>query len=102
VSKRNCSSQKPLLTTGIRTQDFWFRSVFKKKITVSLHEGEAEESQIFLWDTHILPKWLESMASTADVTSGNPIAVWSQSISSVSAVNPLVAFTTSMEESESH
>jgi hypothetical protein len=29
---------------------------------------------------------------TADVTSGKPIAVWSQSISDVSAINPLVAF----------
>jgi hypothetical protein len=30
--------------------------------------------------------------NTADVTSGTPIAVWSQTISGVSAVNPLVAF----------
>jgi hypothetical protein len=30
--------------------------------------------------------------NTAGVTSGKPIAVWSQSISGVSAVNPLVAF----------
>jgi hypothetical protein len=35
---------------------------------------------------------------TADVTDGNPIALWSQSISVVSAVYPLVAFTTSIEE----
>jgi hypothetical protein len=31
------------------------------------------------------------MKNTADVT-GKPIAVWSQSISDVSAINPLVAF----------
>jgi hypothetical protein len=32
------------------------------------------------------------MRNTADVTGGKPIAVCSQSISGVSAVNPLVAF----------
>jgi hypothetical protein len=32
------------------------------------------------------------MKSTADVTGGNPIAVLLQSISGVSAINPLVAF----------
>jgi hypothetical protein len=32
------------------------------------------------------------MGNTADVTSGKPIAVLLQSISGVSAVNPLVAF----------
>jgi hypothetical protein len=32
------------------------------------------------------------MRNTADVTGGNPIAVWSQSISDVSDINLLVAF----------
>jgi hypothetical protein len=32
------------------------------------------------------------MRNTADVTSGKPIAVLLQSISGVSAINPLVAF----------
>jgi hypothetical protein len=32
------------------------------------------------------------MSDTADVTGGKPIAVWLQSISEASAVNPLVAF----------
>jgi hypothetical protein len=32
------------------------------------------------------------MRNTADVTGGKPIAVWLQSISGVSAINPLVAF----------
>jgi hypothetical protein len=32
------------------------------------------------------------MSNTTDVTGGEPIAVWLQSISGVSAVNPLVAF----------
>jgi hypothetical protein len=32
------------------------------------------------------------MRNTADVTGGKPIAVWSQSISGESAINPLVAF----------
>jgi hypothetical protein len=40
------------------------------------------------------------MRNTADVTGGNPIAVLLQSISGVSAINPLVAFTTSMKERE--
>jgi hypothetical protein len=30
--------------------------------------------------------------NTADVTGGNPIAIWLQSISDVSAINPLVVF----------
>jgi hypothetical protein len=30
--------------------------------------------------------------SNADVSSGKPIAVWSQSVSGVNAINPLVAF----------
>jgi hypothetical protein len=33
-----------------------------------------------------------AMSNTADVTDGKPIAVWSQSFSGVSAINPLVAF----------
>jgi hypothetical protein len=32
------------------------------------------------------------MSNTADVTGGKPIAIYLQSISGVSAVNPLVAF----------
>jgi hypothetical protein len=32
------------------------------------------------------------MRNTADVTGGNPIAIFSQSISGVIAINPLVAF----------
>jgi hypothetical protein len=32
------------------------------------------------------------MCKTADMTGGKPIAIWSQSISGVSAINPLVAF----------
>jgi hypothetical protein len=38
------------------------------------------------------------MSNTADVTGDKPLAVLLQSISVVSAINPLVAFTTSMEE----
>jgi hypothetical protein len=30
--------------------------------------------------------------NTADVTGSKPIAIWSQSLSGVSAINPLVAF----------
>jgi hypothetical protein len=40
------------------------------------------------------------MKNTADVIDGKPIAVLLQSISSVSAINPLSPFTTSMEERE--
>jgi hypothetical protein len=32
------------------------------------------------------------MSNTADVTGGEPIAVWSLSISGANAINPLVAF----------
>jgi hypothetical protein len=52
-------------------------------------ERVAEASQIFLRYTHVLPKLL-SNEDTADVTGGKPIAVWSQSISGVSAIKPLV------------
>jgi hypothetical protein len=53
-------------------------------------EGVVEVSQIFLRDTQVLPKL--DMKNTADVTGGEPIAVLMQSISGVSAINPLVAF----------
>jgi hypothetical protein len=33
-----------------------------------------------------------AISNTADMTDGKPIAVWSQSISGVNAINPLVAF----------
>jgi hypothetical protein len=55
-------------------------------------EGVAEVSQIFLRDTHVLPKFKLAMRITADVTGGKPIAVLLQSISGLSAINPLVAF----------
>jgi hypothetical protein len=48
-------------------------------------------SQIFLRGTHVLPK-LVSYEEVTDVTGGKPIAVLLQSISGVSAINPLVAF----------
>jgi hypothetical protein len=53
-----------------------------------IHDGLAEISQVFLRDTHVLPK---SVRNTADVTGGKPIALL-QFILGVSAINPLVAF----------
>jgi hypothetical protein len=53
-------------------------------------EGVAELSQIFLRDTYVLSKL--AIKNTADVTGGKPISVLLQSISDVSAINPLVAF----------
>jgi hypothetical protein len=53
-------------------------------------KGVAEVFQIFFRDTHVLP--MLAMRNTADVTGGKPIAVSLQSISGVSAINPLVAF----------
>jgi hypothetical protein len=50
----------------------------------------AEASQIFLQDTLVLPKLV--MRNTADVIGGMPVAVFLQSISGVSAINPVVAF----------
>jgi hypothetical protein len=50
-----------------------------------ISEGVAEISQIFLRDTHCLPKLV---SHEADVTGGKPIAVLLQSISGVSAINP--------------
>jgi hypothetical protein len=49
-------------------------------------EGVAEVSQIFLRDTHVLPNLVDRRDS------GKPIAVLVQSISGVSAMNPLFAF----------
>jgi hypothetical protein len=37
------------------------------------------------------------MSNTADVTGGKPIAIWTQFVLGISAINPLVAFL-SMEE----
>jgi hypothetical protein len=53
-------------------------------------KGVAEVSQVFLRDTHVLPKLVSYV--DADVTGGKPIVVFLQSISGVSAINPLVAF----------
>jgi hypothetical protein len=52
-------------------------------------EGVAEVSQIFPRDTHVLPKFV---SYEEHLRGGKPIAVLLQSISSVSAINPLVAF----------
>jgi hypothetical protein len=52
-------------------------------------KGVAVVPQIFLRDTHVLPKL--AMSNSADVTGGKPVAVL-QSISGVSAINPIVAF----------
>jgi hypothetical protein len=52
-------------------------------------EGVVGTSQIFLRDTHILTK---DIRNNANATGNNPIADRPQSISGVSAVNPLVAF----------
>jgi hypothetical protein len=54
-------------------------------------EGVAEVSQIFLRDTHVLTK-LVTYEEHCRRDSGKPIVVLLQSISSVSAINPLVAF----------
>jgi hypothetical protein len=59
-------------------------------IPLTLYPLGVEVSQIFLRDTHVLPKLVPR--NTADVTGGKPIAVLLQSISGVSAINPLVAF----------
>jgi hypothetical protein len=40
------------------------------------------------------------MSNTADVSGGKPIAVWSQSIPGVIAINPLVGFHDIIEERE--
>jgi hypothetical protein len=54
-------------------------------------EGVAEVSQIFLRDTHVLPK-LVRYEEHCRRDRCEPIAVLLQSISGVSAINPLVAF----------
>jgi hypothetical protein len=51
-------------------------------------EGVTEVFQIFLRDTHVLPKLL----SYEEHCRSDPFAVWLQSISGVSAINPLVTF----------
>jgi hypothetical protein len=56
-----------------------------------LPEGVTETSQIFFRDIYVLENDFD-VRNTADVTSGKPIAVWSQSVSCVTAVYPLVAF----------
>jgi hypothetical protein len=44
------------------------------------------------WQTPTAYQNYLATRNTTDVKGGNPIAVWSQSISDVSAINPLVAF----------
>jgi hypothetical protein len=48
-------------------------------------QGVAEASQIFLWEDHVKQKLFSYESG------GKLIAVWSQFISGVSAINPLVA-----------
>jgi hypothetical protein len=55
-----------------------------------ISERVADASQIFLRDTHVLPKLVSN--EEPDVTGGKPIAVLLQSISGVTAINSLVAF----------
>jgi hypothetical protein len=50
-------------------------------------EGVAEVRQIFLRDTQVLPKL--AVRNIAVVTGGKPIAVILQSVSGVSAINPM-------------
>jgi hypothetical protein len=50
----------------------------------------AEVSQVFLRDTHVLPKLVSYEEHCR--RGGKPIADFLQSISGVSAINPLVAF----------
>jgi hypothetical protein len=59
-------------------------------LTLYPRRGSRGISDI-LRDTHVLPN-LVSYEEHADMTGGKPIAVLSQSISGVSAINPLVAF----------
>jgi hypothetical protein len=54
-------------------------------------EGVAKASQIFLRDAKFYQNY-SAMRNTAKVTGGKPIAVWSQSIAGVNAIDPLVAF----------
>jgi hypothetical protein len=54
-------------------------------------EGVAEVSQIFLRDSHVLPK-LVSYEEHCRMTGSKPIAVLLKSISGVSVINLLVAF----------
>jgi hypothetical protein len=56
-----------------------------------ISEGVAEVSQIFLRDTHVLPKFV-SYEEHCRCDRWLPIAVLLQSISGVSAINPLIAF----------
>jgi hypothetical protein len=56
-----------------------------------ISEGVAELSQIFFRDTHVLPK-LVSYEEHCRMTGGKPIAILLQSMSGVSAIDPLAAF----------
>jgi hypothetical protein len=55
-----------------------------------IHEGVAGASPIFLRHAHVLQKLLSYEEYYR--SGGKSIAVWSQSISGVSAINPFVAF----------
>jgi hypothetical protein len=57
-----------------------------------LKEGVPEASQTLLRDAQITYQSYLAMSNTADVTGGKPIAILLQSISGVSAINPLVIF----------
>jgi hypothetical protein len=71
---------------GIHTYIHTYHSRF-------IPEGVAEASQIFFQDAHLAPKLFSyEKYCKYCVIGGKPIAVRSQFISGVSAINPLVAF----------
>jgi hypothetical protein len=60
-------------------------------IPLTLYPRGIEVYQIFLRDTHVLPK-LVSYEEHCRCDGGKPIAVFLQSISGEIAINPIVAF----------
>jgi hypothetical protein len=79
------------------TTDDWGR-VGESTLLVHIHTTHAQSPKG--WQKHLryfsdTPTFYQNylaMSNTADVTGGKSIAVWSQPISGVNAINPLVAF----------
>jgi hypothetical protein len=97
----NICVREHVMCVSIRSGCFYvsYNNVYIKKKYINIHtyhprfipEGVAEVSQIFSESPTFYQKVL-AMRNTANEIGGKPIAIFLQSISGVSAINPLDAF----------
>jgi hypothetical protein len=87
---------KPLLTDLCNQNWFWPTTSFDCKIyTLHVYSPRTlypRKGSRYFSETPTFCQNYLAMRNTADVTGDNSIAIWAQSISDVSAINPFIAF----------